>query len=52
VEEDVAAKPLDVEMLRRVLEQLRIQRAVAGEVEETPSGLDSWPPAFQEDRAR
>jgi two-component system, chemotaxis family, chemotaxis protein CheY len=28
VEEDVAAKPLDVEMLRRMLEQLRIQRAL------------------------
>jgi DNA-binding NtrC family response regulator len=28
VEDDVAAKPLDVEMLRGVLEQLRIQRAL------------------------
>jgi DNA-binding NtrC family response regulator len=51
VEEDVAAKPLDVEMLRHVLEQLRIQRASARETEKAPPGLDSWQPAFREDRA-
>jgi two-component system, chemotaxis family, chemotaxis protein CheY len=43
VEDDVAAKPLDIEMLRRVFEQLRIQSALAHETEAVPPGADpAW----------
>ncbi len=52
VEEDVAAKPLDVEMLRGVLEQLRIQRALDGDAKTAGPGLDpGWKPTFAEDHA-
>jgi DNA-binding response OmpR family regulator len=52
VEEDVATKPLDVEMLRRVLEQLRIQRAPERDAKTAGPGLDpGWKPTFGEDHA-
>jgi two-component system, chemotaxis family, chemotaxis protein CheY len=52
VEEDIAAKPLDVEMLRGVLEQLRIQRALDGDAKTAGPGLDpGWKPTFGEDHA-
>jgi CheY-like chemotaxis protein len=52
VEDDVAPKPLDVEMLRRVLEQLRIPRALDRDAKTAGPGPDSgWKPTFGEDRA-
>jgi CheY-like chemotaxis protein len=52
VEEDVAAKPLDVEMLRGVLEQLRIQRSLDRNAKTAGPGLEpGWKPTFGEDHA-
>src|ERR1700722_6383528 len=36
VEDDIAPKPLDVEVLRRAFEQLRIQPTLAGETDKAP----------------
>jgi len=52
VEEDVAAKPLDVELLRGVLEQLRVQRSLDRDAKTAGPGLDpGWKPSFGEDHA-